>query len=277
MNIEAYIASGIIEDYVLGTASEQEKQEVACMSHIYPEIKEEVLRMEEAMEAYALKHQKAPSKQLKANIFAKMDFDNGPGTEESTDAKIIPLDKGNTPIEHNVEKDAQVASTRPKWTKMAVAAGLVLALLAGWAAYQLKALNGANSDMAERMERMEVELAYNSALADLYRDPSYKMVRLVGLEKSPESSVSAFWNDSSQEVVLDVQKLPAVPAGKQYQLWSIVDGVPVDMGVLDSDFDKKILKVKKTKPGTSAFAITLEQEGGSPTPTMEEMYVMGNV
>lgn len=42
MDIEDYIASGILENYVFGHVSAQEMQEVECMSHIYPEIKEEL-------------------------------------------------------------------------------------------------------------------------------------------------------------------------------------------------------------------------------------------
>jgi anti-sigma-K factor RskA len=72
-------------------------------------------------------------------------------------------------------------------------------------------------------------------------------------------------------------KLPPAPAGKQYQLWSIVDDKPVDIGMLDDHFESKLLKMKNTRSGSVAFAITLEKTGGSPTPTMEEMYVMGKV
>ena len=57
-----------------------------------------------------------------------------------------------------------------------------------------------------------------------------------GLEKSPESAVVALWNQQTNQVYLDVQNLPAAPAGKQYQLWGIVDGTPVDMGMLDQNF-----------------------------------------
>jgi hypothetical protein len=47
--------------------------------------------------------------------------------------------------------------------------------------------------------------------------------------------------------------------------------------MLDNAFTGKVLKMKNTKAGSVAFAITLEKEGGNPTPTMEEMYVMGKV
>lgn len=33
----------------------------------------------------------------------------------------------------------------------------------------------------------------------------------------------------------------------------------------------------KAVKNAQAFAITLENEGGSPTPTMEEMFVMGTI
>ena len=56
-----------------------------------------------------------------------------------------------------------------------------------------------------------------------------------------------------------------------------VDGAPVDIGMLDSEFQGRVLTMKHTKAGSVAFAITLEKTGGSPTPNMEEMYVMGRV
>jgi hypothetical protein len=138
--------------------------------------------------------------------------------------------------------------------------------------------------MVAKVESMEADMVamksqaeYNQSLAALFRSPSYKHIHLAGLPKSPESAVSAFWNQQTNEVLIDVQNLPAAPEGKQYQLWSIVDGKPVDIGMLDNAFAGKVLKMKNTKPGSVAFAITLEKEGGNPTPTMEEMYVMGKV
>ncbi len=63
---------------------------------------------------------------------------------------------------------------------------------------------------------------------------------------------------------------------KQYQLWAIVDGHPVDAGIFDMDKDLSFVKLK-TIPKAEAFAITLEKKGGSITPNMDAMYVMGKV
>ncbi len=74
-----------------------------------------------------------------------------------------------------------------------------------------------------------------------------------------------------------VESLPKTPTGKQYQLWCIIDGKLVDMGVIDKEFENKVLTIKAPKGSVVAFAITLEKQGGSKTPTLEEMYVIGNV
>jgi len=290
MNIQAYIESGILEEYVLGIVSPQEKQEVECMSHIYPEIKEELLRTESALEEYALKHQTAPPASLKESIFAKMDFDSpqkaeetngGPlhaETDNSTEDVQISHISGKTDdtnVIAGVFDKTEIREVTPLWARIAVAASLLLALFAAWSANEMNGLKKSNEKVVAEMESIKSQYVDNQYLTNLYRNPEYKIVQMAGLPKSPESSVAAFWNQQTNEVLLDVRNLPEPPQGKQYQLWSIVDGKPVDIGMLDNQFSGKVLKMKNTKSGSAAFAITLEKEGGNPTPTMEEMYVMG--
>ena len=309
MNIQAYIESGILEEYVLGTVSPQEKQEVECMSHIYPEIKEELMRTESALEQYALKYQTPPPASLKETLFAQMNFDEviKPESEQSalTDVsaleeadrentiKIVPVDEEFDSKERIISSenifadkanDAGGTLTYPSWAKFAVAASILFALLFGWSALKMSDLKKQNEEMVASMDVMKSDMdiirqsaEYNQTLAGLYRNPGVKVVRMAGLEKSPQSSVAAIWNTKTNEVALDVQNLPAAPQGKQYQLWTIVDGKPVDMGMLDPEFSNRILKMKQANPSAAAFAITLEKTGGSPSPTMEDMYVMGKV
>ncbi|SEJ64854.1 Anti-sigma-K factor rskA [Dyadobacter koreensis] len=308
MNIQAYIESGILEEYVLGTVSSQEKQEVECMSHIYPEIKEELMRTESALEQYALKHQTPPPASLKETLFAQMNFDEvteEPESAELTSAEptLVQADDNikKLPVENDLIAETQPVSAQevyadmttanggatviyPSWAKFAVAASILFAILFGWSALQMSGVKKQNEQYAadmdmlkSDMDAMKKEAQYKEALASLYRNPNHKVVRMAGLEKSPESVVAAIWDVKTNDVLLDVQNLPAAPAGKQYQLWTIVDGKPVDMGVLDQEFSNKVLKMKQANPGAVAFAITLEKTGGSPSPTMEDMFVMGKV
>ncbi len=79
------------------------------------------------------------------------------------------------------------------------------------------------------------------------------------------------------DVYVDPSNLPAVPAGKQYQLWAIVDGKPISGGMISTE--KGIYHIQKMKSfgKADAFAITLEKAGGSPAPTMDEMYVISKI
>jgi len=295
MNIQAYIESGILEEYVLGTVSPQEKQEVECMSHIYPEIKEELLRTERALEEYALKHQTPPPASLKEEIFAQMNFEKAedeapetytPDVEKriETSVPVVPTASTEPKIIENAFERTETREVVPFWAKLAVAASILLAIFAGWSAVQMTEYKGSNEQLAAELgslrgevNGMKSSLAYNASLAEMYRSPNYKVVKMAGLPKSPESAVAALWNKQTNEVMLDVQNLPAAPAGKQYQLWTIVGDKPVDMGMLDNQFSGKVLKMKNSQPGAVAFAITLEKEGGVPSPSMEEMVVMGKV
>jgi anti-sigma-K factor RskA len=265
MNTSEYIASGILEAYVLGSVTPQEKQEVECLSKIYPEIKTELTTIEETMETYAKMHEVKPCAQLKSKIFSQMNFDED-------------INEGNNVLENKnqeiVEKEVKVI---PMWSKIAVAASVVFGLLFGWS-YQ----NGQkiSSELANTKAKMDAEMKLKSqseGMLALYKDSQNVPMELKGAEKSPNSKVMAFWNKETDEMKLVVENLPAAPKGRQYQVWGIVDGKPVDMGMIDLSFENKILAMKVPKGNIAAFAITLEKQGGSPTPTLEEMYVIGNV
>ncbi len=103
------------------------------------------------------------------------------------------------------------------------------------------------------------------------------MIDIKGLEKSPGSNVLAFWNPETKKIYVEVMSLPVPPPDKQYQLWALSNGKPIDAGVMDVDPSDKSLHEMKSMEDAQAFAITLEPKGGSVNPTMDEMYVMGNV
>ena len=110
------------------------------------------------------------------------------------------------------------------------------------------------------------------------KNPLMAVVKMPGVPNSPAPSslATVYWNTESKDVYLLVNQLPKPVADKQYQLWAIVDGKPVDAGIFDMAEGISFVKLK-TIPKAEAFAITLEKKGGSRTPTMDAMYVMGKV
>ena len=71
--------------------------------------------------------------------------------------------------------------------------------------------------------------------------------------------------------------MPSNDQEHQYQLWAMVDGKPVDLGVFDSGTDSTGMKKMKSVKDTQAFAVTLEPRGGSVDPTMDQMMAIGSI
>ena len=82
---------------------------------------------------------------------------------------------------------------------------------------------------------------------------------------------TSLYNDTKQAYI-DILDLPIPDEGKQYQLWALVGGKPVDAGVFE--LVSGIQRVKDI-PEADAWAVTLEPKGGSISPTLELMYLLG--
>lgn len=113
------------------------------------------------------------------------------------------------------------------------------------------------------------------ASMEIMSNPSFARIIMKGTENSPEALASVYWNQSSQEVYLSIQNLKTLTPEQQYQLWAIVDGKPVDMGVFDSGHPIGLIKMRNVGKA-AAFAVTIEPRGGKSSPTLETMQVLGN-
>lgn len=88
------------------------------------------------------------------------------------------------------------------------------------------------------------------------------------LNNSPQALAVAVWNPTNQQGVLKVEKLPALAADRDYQLW-IVDPQyqdPVDAGtfIVDPKTGEARMQFKTKQPirAIAAYAITQERKGG---------------
>jgi hypothetical protein len=143
---------------------------------------------------------------------------------------------------------------------------------------QNKELSAIQTQLAVTNQMLQTKLnGYETALS-LMQNPLMEVVKMPGSPNSPapSSMTTVYWNTESKDVYLFVNQLPKPAAGKQYQLWAIVEGKPVDAGTFDLTEGVSMVKLKKI-PKAEAFAITLEKTGGSETPSLDAMYVMGKV
>jgi anti-sigma-K factor RskA len=111
------------------------------------------------------------------------------------------------------------------------------------------------------------------------KNPGVRVTTLGGTEKSPKSSGKILWDPKEKRAFFYATHLPAVPAGKTYQLWIIAGNKPFDAGIFSVDQDGNgFLKVDSLSEADKAqkFAVTLEPAGGVPQPT-GEMHLLGSL
>lgn len=275
MDIKAYIESGVLESYALGMCNEEEAHEVETLCAQFPELKAELLAIQQSLNAYASAHAAQPAESTKANIFAAID-------KLEKEEKVI---RETTPLYPAV--DVKVIKLFDRYRKAtAIAASLLVVSLIGniifyskykAASNEVIALNQEKQVLADNMKNNQVKLDHMSKDMAILKDPEVAKVMMKGVAQSPGSMAMVYWNKHSREVFLEVKNLPMPETGKQYQLWAIVNGKPVDAGMITMTAGDSSLHKMKDFESADAFAITLEKEGGSPTPTLTAMYVMGSV
>lgn len=270
MDIKEYISSGRLEEYILGSLSEQEMQEVECMVSIYPELKEELEGMQVAFEKYLHQYAVNPPSNLKEKIYQQVKKEPEISLSEVSESEFIG----------GKQKKLNVARI------LSVAASIVL-LLSLIFIYRLANQNNrleANLDDLEiRFERLtetyQETVEENEKLAFKARvlsDPAYKVIPMEGVEDYASSMAYVYWDTNTKDVYVGIDQLPLPPEDKQYQLWAIVDGKAVDAGVFEVSDDTTGLQKMKNIQRAEAFVVTLEKRGGVPV-AEGDIYVMGNV
>ena len=277
MEIKKYISSGILEQYVLGELNAQERKEVETYAQQYPEIKSEIEAIEDALEYAAQAAAVTPPPGLGLRILDSLE-DKDPPPPPPTNNPTSP--NGGNP---NVLLSPGGQARPSPFNGLTFLAGFLLigALIWGFMQFRKNSKHEKElTEMTQQYNQLEndcAKLQLNNTHIAFLKDANTSPILMEGTDNSPESSATVFWNKSQKKAYLDTGSMPSVPTGKQYQLWAIVDGKPVDMGVFDPITDDTIFIEIPFVESPQAFAVTLEKEGGNPTPTMEQMYVLGEV
>jgi anti-sigma-K factor RskA len=258
MDIKAYIESGILELYVAGQLSEKENQEVYELMQQHPEILQEVLEIEAAV----VKLTGAVSPHA-------VDFDSFKGKLNTT--KVVDL-----------------KPQKPNWISYTGWAASII-LMGGllWTINnknqletELQTVETERQFLEIQIENAKNDLAGTKALLDAIRDKNIISVPLGGQGDYTNSYAKVYWNKADNTIYLDAEGLPNAPEGKVWQVWSLTLNplTPTSLGVID-DFntdENKIFAITNNYD-SQAFGITLEPEGGSESPTMEQLHTLGVV
>ncbi|WP_346238236.1 anti-sigma factor [Niabella insulamsoli] len=267
MDTREYIQSGIIESYVLGLADAQEAAELERLRTLHPEIEAAIQTFEKELEAAAFANAVPVDSHVKADLFKELEL--APQEQPSIPTTLRPESKTN----------------KTSFLKyLAAAAVLLFVVSAAMNVYiysRYKTVQRENVQLALQRDQLfadnsKTQTKFNELdeRLRLIAGPDIIKIPLAGVPGKENSQAIVFWNKSNKDVYLLASSLPKAPKGKQYQLWALMDGQPIDAGVLQ---DCTTVCKLKNIANAQAFAITLENEGGSPTPNLEQLFVMGKI
>ncbi len=263
MDIEKYIASGILELYIAGSLSPEENLEVQHYAIQYPKIQKEI----EAIEAAMLQLTKTVS----------------PGIPEDGFNKLKPELDDLIPFLPTASEKKTPWNSYLGWAaSLLFAAGLIWVYLENnTLKSEIEITNQEKQSLEEILSGVRNKVTSQETLLQALRDKNVTVIDLGGQTVSPRSYAKAYWNKEEENVIIDAQGLPEPPDGYTYQVWSLkLDPLtPTSIGLLE-DFtadNNKMFTLPNPNNATEAFGITLEPEGGSETPTLDQLYTLGAV
>lgn len=264
MDIKEIIESGSLELYVIGALPPDEMRQLDKLRLEHPELDTEIRRIEEALHGLASSLAVQPQKELKEQIARKIKFD-------------VELDL-------SAEKIGSVTIQMPFLVKFASAAAVLIIFGMGLALYyttsnyhnalkQAEDLKAKNDVLANKVKAADLKTDEVKTQLAVLTDATVQHIKLAGEPVAPSAVASIYWNKQTGQTYLNASGMPVTEKQKQYQLWAIVQGKPVSLGVIENV--SSFVQMQDVKDA-QAFAITLEPLGGSQTPTMP-IYVKGAV
>lgn len=235
----------------MGLLTETERQEFEVNCAQYPEITAARNAFEISLEDQLLKDAKPAPQHLKQLIQNKI-------KNADTDINDEELVEERTPIR-----------SMGIWKWMAAASLILFAGAGYWAVTtnnKYENLVVKNKELQNQLLQTTARLDTMNLDAEMLQNPGVKMAALKSKDNAT-AYATIYWDtaSASKDVYLMINNLPQTASDKQYQLWALLDGKPIDLGMIE--VKQRLLYRMKNVQNAQAFAITLEPTGGSLAPT----------
>ena len=262
MNVNEYITSGIVELYAMNALTPEEKKEFERLMILYPEIARELDVTMQTLEEYSSSHALNPRPQIRQRIMDKINEDN----------IEIKRPKGKI-VNHDY-------SLTYKYMIAASLAALVVSTFASWFFYsrwneaeeRYTSLLNEKNELAQNYNLVKTTFDETISNLEIIRDEHSNVIVLNSTDTTHHYQARVYWSNYTHRSFIDVLSLPAPASGKQYQLWALVGGKPIDAGVLLTG-DQNVQRMKDILLA-DLWAVTLEPSGGSLVPTLDQMYLI---
>jgi anti-sigma-K factor RskA len=228
-----------------------------------------------ALDAAALEPSPQAREQLLASVRAERakkasqtrdyapDYDRAAPTDGSSASKVLPFEQPRRNIWTSPGSFGVIGSI----AATLVGVGLVVALFLLW--QQNRSAQAELARLATEMREAKEQLAREREAVELLSSPGARMAQLAGTVAAPGAHAMLAY-DKKGHAMLMAKGLPAAPKGMAYQLWFIVGKKPMPGKVFSTDAAGNASledQIPNEALDTAVFAITLEPEGGMPSPT----------
>ncbi len=167
---------------------------------------------------------------------------------------------------------ASVPARRGFWTLVpwfATAAAAVMIVLLLRQNSELRASVGALQSL---FADQQSQLDQTKAVVDTFTAAESQQITLVAAKTPPQPQGKTFYLRNKGSLIFLANNMPNLPLQKVYELWLIpASGAPIPAGVFKPNAHGSATVVNPPLPAgveAKAFAITIEPEAGSTTPTM---------
>lgn len=257
MNKEELLSEGYLAAYITGETNDSQSEEIASFIASDEEVRREYFELQKTLELLSFRYSLPPATEVK---------------------KLVMKDSSVTKsVTFRTEGYAG-------GVKLLVAASLFVTFFSLLAAFYFWNEWRSTDEKLALLTERNLELTHNyyqvnQDLADIREDlavlvsPEFSRVILEGTENSPDAQAVIYWNRKKEQVYLNSGSLATLPADRQYQLWALIDGEPVDAGVFDASSGN--FQIMKAIAKADAFAVTIEQAGGNESPTLSTLQLFG--
>lgn len=272
INIQEIIQSGMLERYAFGHCSEEEMLFLLPLLQDNAELKAELEKIEQTLFDTAFKYAVEAPSVVKENLFSAL-----PEKSNDIEGKIIRMRRKGIGLKKE--------NARIKFYLYAASIALLISI--GVNAILFSSYNGAKEELTSLQSSRKQIASEFAKLRDEHDDltqqftlvtnPYVRQVELNAVKENENYNAKVYFNRDNGNVVLNLAGIQPLPPDKQYQLWALVDGKPIDLGVFDGGIRTSILKIMNMVAAPDAFAVTVEPYGGSVNPTLEQMVMLGKV
>ncbi len=255
MNEKEYISSGLIEAYVLGLCSTEEKVVIETERLQNKALNSAIIKFELELESNFLKDATPTNSTIDENILKCL---------HSLQTPVIPL------VATSVQNKKAT-----NWLKFAaVAASVLFAISAIYNFIQFNKINNQQNIIAQKNNYSPLPISDYNVL----KNPSITPVAMNGVFPHNICRCTLFWDKKTGKAYLMVHHLVPTNGAKSYQLWAMIDDKPVNIGLVNESIRDKFIELKNIPTsGVTAFTLTLEKKGGAEIPNNDEVWLYGKI